>query len=120
VSSTEIKLSEHPRAVRHIAMAKGWGGLAGFGLVVLLSLQAGTATPDLMLRALIGGVLGYVLAWGTTVIVWRQLAVAEVRAHTMKLIDARQRRQTQIKAAADARQARGADGPAPDQTMVLR
>lgn len=108
----EIKLAEHPRAVRHIAMAKGYGGLAGFGLIAFLSLQAGTTTPDILLRALMGGVVGYVLAWGTTVIVWRQLAVAEVRAQAQRALQLREQR----KAAAQA----ATESPSLDETMVIR
>jgi uncharacterized membrane protein YccC len=107
----QIKISEHPRAVESIRRAKGWGGLAGFGLIAYLSMQAGTATPDLLLRALIGGVVGYVLAWTLAVIVWRQLAPAELKAATARVAALRNERMAQLKAAADA------DG---DQTMVIR
>ena len=31
-----VQLSAHPRATRHIATAKGWGGLIGFGAVLAL------------------------------------------------------------------------------------
>ena len=36
-----LRLSTHPRARRDIAVAKGWGGIAGFAIVALLSHRAG-------------------------------------------------------------------------------
>lgn len=75
-----MKLSDHPRAARQIRAAKGWGGLLGFGLVALLSLRAGVPPFDAGLRALAGGVAGYVVAWAGSVHAWRHLAVAELRA----------------------------------------
>jgi hypothetical protein len=82
-----IKLSAHPRASRHIAAAKGWGGLIGFGLVLLLSLQAGATPFDAGLRALVGGMGLYLLAWFGAVMIWRELAVAEVAAAKKRLIE---------------------------------
>jgi uncharacterized membrane protein YccC len=76
---SEPRLSEHPRAQGQIRTAKGWGGIAGFMLVAWISHKAGTATPDLMLRSILGGLIGWVLGWLLAVQVWRQLAVAEVR-----------------------------------------
>src|SRR4051812_14359391 len=76
----EMRLSEHPRASRHIRKAKGWGGLAAFMLVGLLSLRAGVPFFESGLRALLAGAAGYAVGWGITVLAWRHLAVAEVRA----------------------------------------
>jgi hypothetical protein len=75
----QIRVSDHPRARRQIAQAKGWGALAAFGLVVLVSWQAGVPAFDVGVRGLAAGVLGYVVAWAVAVQVWRHLAVAEVR-----------------------------------------
>src|SRR4051794_21123424 len=75
-----VSLSAHPRARRHIAMAKGWGGIAGFGLVLFFSLQAGIPAFDAALRSLVAGVGSPMLGWVAAVAVWRQLAVAEVHA----------------------------------------
>lgn len=73
-------VANHPRAGAQVARVKAWGGLAGFGLVALLSLRAGVPTADLLLRALAGGIAGYVGAWACAVVVWRHLVVAELRA----------------------------------------
>ena len=75
----QIRLSAHPRARRQIAEAKGWGALVAFSLVALVSWQAGVPAFDVGLRALMAGVLGYIVAWFVAVQVWRHLAVAEVR-----------------------------------------
>jgi hypothetical protein len=75
-----LKLSEHPRAARHIRAAKGWGGLLGFAIVGMLSWQAGVPPFEVGVRALLAGVAGYVVAWTGAVHAWRHLAVAEIRA----------------------------------------
>jgi uncharacterized membrane protein YccC len=84
-SEPRVRLSAHPRASRHIAAAKGWGGIAGFALVLYLSLQAGTPGPDALLRALLAGIGFSMLGWAAAVAVWRQLAVAEVHAARRKM-----------------------------------
>ncbi len=73
-------VANHPRAGAQIVRAKAWGGLAGFALVGLLSWRAGAPVPDTLLRALAGGVVGYVATWAAAVLVWRHLVVAELRA----------------------------------------
>ena len=84
-----MKLSEHPRAARHIRAAKGWGGLLGFGAVGFLSFGAGVPEFEVGLRALAGGVAGYVVAWTGAVHVWRHLAVAELRAAQRRALERR-------------------------------
>jgi hypothetical protein len=73
-------VAAHPRAGAQVARAKAWGGLGGFLLVALLSWRAGVPTADLLLRAIVGGIAGYVLAWAAAVVVWRHLVIAELRA----------------------------------------
>jgi hypothetical protein len=73
-------VAAHPRASYQVRRAKGWGGIAGFALAAYLSYKAGVPTFDLGLRALIAGILGYLLAWGCAVTVWRHLVLAELRA----------------------------------------
>ena len=90
MASEPIRLSAHPRARRQIAQAKSWGALVAFALVALLSWRAGVAPFDVGLRALAAGVVGWVLAWGLAVQVWRQLAVAEVRAIERRLREQRE------------------------------
>jgi hypothetical protein len=72
-------VAAHPRASYQVRRAKGWGGIAGFGLAAYFSYKAGVPTFDLGLRALIAGIVGYMLAWACAVTVWRQLVLAELR-----------------------------------------
>jgi uncharacterized membrane protein YccC len=101
-----IRLSEHPKARRQIARAKGWGGLAAFGLVLYLSLKAGLPTPDALLRGMLGGLVGFLLAWGIAVTVWRHLALAEIEAVRRSIMTAMEK---QV-AAADAAAKKSGDG----------
>lgn len=73
-------VAAHPRARHQVRKAKGWGGIAGFGIAAYLSHKAGVPTVDLGLRAIIAGMVGYMLAWACAVTVWRQLVLAELRA----------------------------------------
>jgi hypothetical protein len=62
-----------------VRSAKGWGGLLGFALAAYLAFGAGAPIDVIGLRALGGGVAGYLLAWGFAVTIWRHLLVAELR-----------------------------------------
>jgi hypothetical protein len=73
-------VAAHPRARYQVRRAKGWGGIAGFALAAYFSYKAGVPTADLGLRALIAGIVGYMLAWACAVTVWRHLVLAEIRA----------------------------------------
>jgi hypothetical protein len=75
---SQVKLTDHPRARRQIATAKGWGGLLGFALVFLLSRRAHMSGFESGLHALAGGIALYLLAWAGMVAIWREIAVAEV------------------------------------------
>jgi hypothetical protein len=75
-----IRLRDHPRATRQIELARGWGGIGAFVLVGLLALSAGVPTGCAGLRALIAGVVGYMVCWFLAVMVGRHLAVAEEAA----------------------------------------
>ena len=81
-----LRLADHPRASRQIRSAKGWGGLIGFVATLLLSLKAGLPAADAGLRALGVGVVCFVLAWALVVLVWRQLAVAELESARRRLL----------------------------------
>ena len=76
-SEVVIRLSDHPRAMRQIELARGWGGIGAFALVALLAYRAGVPTVSVGIRALLAGVAGYIVCWGAAVTVWRHLAVAE-------------------------------------------
>jgi hypothetical protein len=80
VSETAISVSAHPRAAYSIRRTKGYGGLIGLLLVGWLSYRAGALPVDAALRALAGGIVGYVACWMISVQVWRHLVIAEARA----------------------------------------
>jgi hypothetical protein len=79
-ASAGPSVAAHPRASYQVRRAKGWGGLAGFAIAAYLSYKAGVPTVDLGLRAIIAGIVGYLLAWACAVTVWRHLVLAELRA----------------------------------------
>jgi hypothetical protein len=79
-SSTAISVSAHPRAAYSIRRTKGFGGLIGLLLVGWFSYRAGLMPVDAALRALAGGIAGYVACWMISVQVWRHLVIAEARA----------------------------------------
>jgi hypothetical protein len=80
VSATAISVSGHPRAAYSIRRTKGYGGLIGLLLVGWLSHRAGALPVDAAVRALVGGIVGYVACWMISVQVWRHLVIAEARA----------------------------------------
>jgi hypothetical protein len=73
-------VAAHPRASYQVRRAKGWGGIAGFALAGYLSYKTGVPTFDVGLRAIVAGIVGYMLAWACAVTVWRHLVLAELRA----------------------------------------
>lgn len=81
-----IRLSEHPRARRHIGMAKGWGGMIAFLLVLKLSRGAELPWPDALERAVVGGVVGYLTLWMIAQTIWRHVALAELEDLRKRLI----------------------------------
>ena len=89
-----VRLSAHPRAREHLALAKGWGGIISFLSAAAASYAAELPMTDLLLRALLAGIIGSMLAWGLTLAVWRHLALAQIEGLRRKLvadIDAKRR-----------------------------
>jgi hypothetical protein len=72
-------VAAHPRAARGVARARGWAGLGGFMIAGYLSLPTGTLASA-GLRALIAGIVCYVVAWAGAVFLWRRLVMVELRA----------------------------------------
>jgi hypothetical protein len=82
-----VRLNAHPRAREHLAMAKGWGGIISFVVVAAASYSAELPLTDLLLRALLGGIVGSMLAWGLTLAIWRHLALAQIEGLRRRLVD---------------------------------
>jgi len=79
-------IAAHPRAKRAIARAKGWGGLLGFLLGGYLSLPTSTLAAA-GLRALVAGVVCYVVVWAGAVFVWRRLVMIEIKAREQRALE---------------------------------
>jgi hypothetical protein len=103
-----IRLSAHPRARRHIAIAKGWGGLIAFALALKLSRGAALPWPDAIERSVVAGVVGYLAAWAIAQTIWRHIALAELEALRKKLIKMAEDQQAERAAEIAARQGQGA------------
>lgn len=112
-----MRLSSHPRARRDIAFAKGWGGIAGFAIVALLSHRAGVPLAGLLLRSTLAGIAGSLFCGGLAILVWRQLALAQIEGLRRQLIAEihqreeraaadRERRRVETQALGEAAQAR--------------
>ena len=108
-TSGGLRLTDHPRAARTIRKAKGWGGLVGFGLGVLLGTRAGLPTTDALLRAIEIGVVAYLVTWGVAVVVWKQIARAEIEELRRILVAAAEQAEAEVarrRAEREAKEAR--------------
>ncbi len=85
---TYSSIATHPRARAAVRRTKGWFGLGGFALAAALSLKANVPLYQSGIRALVAGVAGYLVAWWFSMIVWRQLMLAEQRA-ALEIIERR-------------------------------
>jgi hypothetical protein len=85
--ANDVKVAAHPRAARAIPRIKSYGGLAGFALMAWLSHRSGTDFVHLALRAIIGGLVAYVVTWAAAVYIWRQIVLAEIRAKARVLAE---------------------------------
>jgi hypothetical protein len=107
-----IRLAAHPRARRHIAIAKGWGGLIAFVVVLKLARGAGLPWPDAIERGVLGGIVGYLAAWLIVQTVWRHIALAELEDLRRRLVTkAQDQAAAREAAAAEAQQAAKAAVP---------
>lgn len=75
----EISVSAHPRATRSIRQNKAWAGLAGFVIVGYLSYNAGIDAFEATVRALVAGIVLYVVVWAVSVAVWQRVVVHEAK-----------------------------------------
>lgn len=82
-----LRLTHHPRAQRHIARAKSWGGLVGFAFGFLAGRGAGLPLEDVLVRALGVGMAAYFLVWAGAVAAWRQVARVELDQMRQRIIE---------------------------------
>jgi hypothetical protein len=76
---------DDPRAMAGIRRMKGFGGLAGFVLTGLAAHLHGELMASVLLRALAGGLAGYMVVWLGAVTVWRRIIRAELH-HTVEMV----------------------------------
>jgi AcrR family transcriptional regulator len=86
--SRGLRLADHPRATRHIQTGRAWVALAAFLFIGLLAHRAGQPPEGALTRALEAGVVGYVVGWAVMVLVWHQLAQAEIEAARRRIVAA--------------------------------
>jgi hypothetical protein len=73
-------LAEHPRAGRSIRRGKAYGGLAGFALMTVVGISHGSPVDATLSRALVGGIVAYLIAWAVWVAVLKRVLIAEATA----------------------------------------
>jgi hypothetical protein len=92
-----ISVGGHPRARASIRRTRARAGIAGFVLVLALSLNADVPTYDALWRALAGGVVAHFGAWFAALALWRRLVVAELELARRRLVE-----KDELRAAAQA------------------
>lgn len=73
-------LSAHPSAAAAIRRAKAWGGLGGFALMTLVGMSGGAPLDKTLERALVGGIVAYVITWAVAVSVYKRVLIAQATA----------------------------------------
>ena len=116
-ATTVASVAGHPRAAQAVRRAKGFGGLIGFALAALLSRSAGISHSQMLERALIAGVAGYLLTWACAVMIWRHVVIAELRSLAERR-SAASPGQRMVSLTPRGRPAAG-DEPAPDAASAL-
>lgn len=77
-----VSVRTHPRSAGSVRRAKSWGGLVGFGAVAAGGWLSGAEAADVLLKALGGGIVAYLLVWAAAVAVWQTVLRGEAkRAH---------------------------------------
>jgi hypothetical protein len=96
-NANEVRIAQHPRARRQIALAKSYAGLGAFAFVAYSAYSGGAPFVDVVERALLWGIAAYVLVWALAVHVWRHLAVAEVKAAEKRWRERKSEEEDQIR-----------------------
>lgn len=83
-----LRLADHPRAIGQIRTVRSWCALLAFLAVGLYSQHSGVTLESTLTRALEAGLIGYLVAWAGMVMIWRQLAQAEIETARRKIVAA--------------------------------
>jgi uncharacterized membrane protein YccC len=89
MAAKEISIAAHPRAATSIRRARARTALVAFVVVLLAALHGGVGPQDAILRALVAGVAGNLVAWAVAVALWRQIVLAELRTAREKFLKSR-------------------------------
>jgi hypothetical protein len=73
-------LRAHPNSGPALRRIRAAGGLAGFGVAVLIGLEQSSPFATTILRALEVGLASQVVAWAGGVLVWKRLLIAQAGA----------------------------------------
>lgn len=84
----DLRLADHPRAIGQIRTVRSWCALLAFLAVGLWSQKSGVALEATLTRALEAGLIGYLVAWAGMVMIWRQLAQAEIETARRRIVAA--------------------------------
>jgi len=98
-----VRLAAHPRAQRSVGRAKAIGGVVGFVIGLWLGSKAGLPAWDTGVRALAGGIAGWLIVWVAAVQIWKQVILAEFRAAEARREQARETRQMYVEELAKQR-----------------
>ena len=75
-----MSIGAHPRAKRGVRRARSAAGLAAFIIAALVAHRANLPAFDVLIRALVAGVVAHVVAWRLAVAYWKAVIVAELEA----------------------------------------
>src|SRR5437764_9962400 len=92
--------ADHPQAAALIRRAKGWGGMGGFLLTAFASWAHGSVLFETCVRALAGGIAGYLIAWMVAVSIGRSVMKAQGQLAIERVIEMRRRQVEEAQAAA--------------------
>jgi hypothetical protein len=86
-----IGLNQHPRASLSIRRWKSWAALAAFAVAGWASYSRGLPLADALLRAVAGGVAGYLIGYGAAVTVWRHVLQTQAKVAVERAKELRRR-----------------------------
>ncbi len=74
-----VSIAGNPRAKAQVRRTKGWAGVAGFAITAYVSYGAHVPMQQVALRSLVVGIVAYMIAWACSLVIWRQLMLAELQ-----------------------------------------
>jgi hypothetical protein len=86
-AGSAIRIAGHPKAVHSIARIRAWGALIGFVVAAYFGHKASLTFTELVIRAILIGGAGYLVAWAAAQAVWRQVIFAELAAKRKQALE---------------------------------